>query len=315
MMETVIGFFSGVLAIFGFGEELPTTYTGYVEGDYVYVSATSAGQIENILVSASDYVDAGDILFIQDPTQAEAAVAAALSQVKVAEAALDNLLTGARDEEVAVVQAQLDQAQANLSLVEQEYNRNSKLVADGIASQTILEATLANLSSAQAQARQLQAQITSMTLPARPAQRAQAEASLAAAQASLESAKANLDDRTITAPIAGKIEQVFYDTGEVLQPGMPVLSLLPENARKIYFFVPEPDRASFQVGDQLIMECTGCPPGTSVNITFIDSQPQFTPPIIYSRDERARLVYRAEGYPVQPLSLFPGQPVTLGRPE
>ena len=314
-METVIGFFSGVLAIFGFGEELPTTYTGYVEGDYVYVSATSAGQIENILVSASDYVYAGDVLFIQVPTQAEAAVAAALSQVKGAEAALDNLLTGARDEEIAVVKAQLDQAQANLSLVEQEYNRNSQLVADGVASQTILETNLANLASAQAQVRQLQAQITSMTLPARPAQRAQAEASLAAAQAALESAKDNLDARTITAPVAGKIEQIFYDTGEVLQPGMPVLSLLPDNARKIYFFVPETDRAGFQIGDRLTMECTGCAPGTVVTVTFIDAQPQFTPPIIYSREERARLVYRAEGRPIQPLSLFPGQPVTLGLPE
>lgn len=314
-MDGIIGFFSGVLSIFGFGEVGPTTYTGYVEGDYVYISATSPGQIENFLVSTSDAVEAGDILFIQDPTQAEAAVAAALSQVKVAEATLDNLLTGARDEEVAVVQAQLDQAKANLSLTEQEYNRNSQLVAEGIASRTILEANLANLASAQAQTRQLQAQITSMTLPARPAQRAQAEASLAAAQAALESAQDKLDARTITAPVAGKIEQVFYDTGEVLQPSMPVLSLLPENARKIYFFVPEPDRASFQVGDQLTMECTGCPPDTAISITFIDAQPQFTPPIIYSRDERARLVYRAEGYPVQPLPLFPGQPVTLGLPE
>ncbi len=315
MMDSVIGFFSGILAIFGFGEVGPTTYTGYVEGDYVYVAATSAGQIDEILVAPNDTVAAGDMLFTQDRAQAEAAVAAALSQVKVAEAALDNLLTGARDEEIAVVQAQLDQAQANLSLIEQEYNRNSKLVADGIASQTILETTLANLASAEAQVRQLEAQITSMTLPARPAQRAQAEASLAAAQAQLESAKASLDDRTIMAPVAGRIEQLFYDPGEVLQTGIPVLSILPENARKIYFYVPESDRASFQVGDQLTMECTGCPTGTMVTVSFIDAQPQFTPPIIYSRDERARLVYRAEGHPTQPLSLFPGQPVTLGWPE
>lgn len=309
-MDSITGFFSGLLAIFGFGESEIPVYTGYVEGDYVYVSPTSSGRLEEIPVAAADIVEAGSVLFTQDSAQAEAAVVIAESRVEVALAQYENTLSGARDEEIEVVEARLEIAQANLLLAKQEVARNTDLVANGVVSQTRLDADLAKLSASQAQTRQLRAEIVAISLPARPAERQRAAANLALARAELERAKTDLATRTIIAPVGGTIEQLFFDEGEVAQPGMPVLSLLPEDARVIRFFIPEPSRATFAIGDQLLMECTGCPTGLLVKLTYIDLQPQFTPPIIYSRDERSRLVYRAEARPV---TLFPGQPVTLGR--
>lgn len=312
IMESVTEFFLGLILIFGLGEPAPPVYTGYVEGDYIYVSPTSSGRLEAIAVSPSDVVAAGNILFTQDRAQAKAAVLIVRAKVAIAQAQLENSLSGARKEEIEVIQAQLEMAQANLLLAEQTVKRNAELAKGGVASQTRVDAGLAQLASAKAQTRQLRAQISAMSLPARPAERQQAKANLAAAEAELAQSITNLSMRTIVAPVGGTIEQVFYDAGEVAQPGMPILSLLPEDGRVIRFFIPEPDRAGFAVGSQLLLECTGCPPDVRVELTYIDQQPQFTPPIIYSRDERARLVYRAEARPLSPLSLFPGQPVTLG---
>lgn len=312
-MDFLIGFFAGLLAIVGLGTPEVPIYAGYVEGDYVYVSPTTSGRVQEIWVAAADHVEAGHVLFRQDSAQAEAAVVIAASRVKVAQAQFEDTLSGARDEEIEVIQAQLEMAQANLVLAEQTVARNTSLAKGGVASQTRLDTGLAQLSSAQAQVRQLQAQISAMALPARPAERQRAQANLAAANAELARATTDLATRTIIAPVGGTIEQVFYDEGEVAQPGMPVLSLLPDDGRVVRFFIPEPGRSQFKIGDRLEMECSGCEPGILVELTYIDQQPQFTPPIIYSRDERARLVYRAEARPVIPMSLFPGQPVTLSQ--
>lgn len=312
-MDYIAGFFAGLIAILGLGEPIEPIYTGYVEGDYVYVAPTSSGRIEQITVVASDHVAAGTVLFAQDRSQAEASVVIVESKVAIAQAQLENSQSGARAEEIEVVQAQLEMAQANLLLAEQTVTRNEELAKGGVASQNRIDAGLAQLASAKAQTHQLRAQISAMSLPARPAERAQAAANLAAAKAELARAMTDLTMRTIVAPVAGTVEQVFYDVGEVAQPGMPILSLLPADGRIVRFFIPEPSRAMFAIGDHLSMECSGCGPDIEVVLTYIDQQPQFTPPIIYSRDERARLIYRAEAQPVQPISLFPGQPVTLAR--
>lgn len=312
-MDSIIGFFTGIMAIFGFGDPDARVYTGYVEGDYVYVSPTSSGRLDEITVVAADWVEEGTVLFVQDSAQAQAAVVIAQSHIGVAQAQYENTLSGARVEEIEVIEAQLEMAQANLLLAEQAAARNTDLVNNGVVSQTRLDTDLAQLAAMQAQVHQLRAQISAMSLPARPAEREKAAANLMAAKAELARAQTDLATRTIIAPVGGTVEQMFFDEGEVAQPGMPVLSLLPKDARVIRFFIPEPDRAAFAIGDQLLMECSGCPTGILVKLTYIDQQPQFTPPIIYSRDERSRLVYRAEAQPVLAISLFPGQPVTLGR--
>lgn len=312
-MDNIIGFFTGIMAVFGFGDPDIHNYTGYVEGDYIYVSPTSSGRLDEITVVAADWVEEGTVLFVQDRAQAQAAVVIARSHIGIAQAQYENTLSGARVEEIEVVEAQLEMALANLLLAEQAAARNTDLVNNGVVSQTRLDTDLAQLAATQAQVHQLRAQISAMSLPARPAEREKAAANLTAAKAELARAQTELATRTIIAPVDGTVEQMFFDEGEVAQPGMPVLSLLPRDARVIRFFIPEPDRAGFTIGDQLLMECSGCPTGILVELTYIDPQPQFTPPIIYSRDERSRLVYRAEAQPVLPISLFPGQPVTLAR--
>src|SRR5690606_28833703 len=108
----------------------------------------------------------------------------------------------------------------------------------------------ATLRSAEAQVAQLEAQLAVAELPARDPQLLAAEASLAAARADADKARSDLADRTVTAPLAGVVERVFYRSGEMAASGVPVLSLLPAGALKVKFYVAEAERPGLAPGSR-----------------------------------------------------------------
>jgi HlyD family secretion protein len=125
-------------------------------------------------------------------------------------------------------------------------------------------------------------------------------------------AETRLAKHAVAAPVGGRIEDVYYEAGEVASEGAPVLSLLPAGARKVVFFVPEPERARLQTGATVAVGCDGCPPGISARVTFLASEAEFTPPVIFSRDTRDKLVFRAEAALAEGAEALPlGQPVDV----
>ncbi len=177
-----------------------------------------------------------------------------------------------------------------------------------------MDADRAALEKFDAQVAELRAQLRVAELPARDAQVAAARAAVSAAKAEVDRVSSALGDRTVSAPTGGLVDRVVFAEGEVAVTGSPVLSLLPPRRLNVLFFVPEPQRAAFAPGDALTVGCDGCPDGLSASVTRIAAEPQFTPPVIYSRDERQRLVYRAEARLDPDAPLRPGQPVTVRRP-
>ncbi|MFW6027254.1 MAG: HlyD family secretion protein, partial [bacterium] len=115
----------------------------------------------------------------------------------------------------------------------------------------------------------------------------------------------------INAPEGGLIQDVFFYPGELVPAGRPVVSLLPPERRKIVFYVPEPSRARFKPGTRVSVECDSCPDDLSATVDWISAQEEFTPPVIFSPEERAKLVFRLEARPDRPLAIAPGQPVTV----
>jgi HlyD family secretion protein len=138
-----------------------------------------------------------------------------------------------------------------------------------------------------------------------------AESGLRTAEARLNSAKTKLDRRRVVAPAAGKIQEVYYREGELVQPGRPIVSLLPPGNIKVRFFVPQAVVPSVRIGDRVSVQCDGCPSDIFARVRFIAAQAEFTPPVIYSQEERARLVFRVEAIPERPDDLRVGQPVTV----
>lgn len=298
------------------GWQAPATpvWNGYVEADFVYVAPAAPGRLVELAVAEGDAIAQGEILFRLDDLAQKAALRAAEARVAEAEANLDNLLTGSREAEIEVLRASLDRAKAEQALAEKTLERSLTLLERELIPQAQADADRAALQERDAQVAELNAQLRVAELPARDAQVAAARAAVDAARAEADRARSDLEDRGVVAPIAGAVERVFFDAGEVAATGTPVVSILPEADRTLLFFVPEAHRAAIGIGDVLAVSCDGCPEPLSARVTRMASEPQYTPPIIYSREERQRLVFRAEAKLTEPSPLLPGQPVTLRQP-
>lgn len=312
-MSDFIGWIAGIAAavIPGFWDAPAPLYHGYIEADYVYVAPASAGRIEVLQVDEGDTVTEGELLFALGADSHAAGLRAAEAREAVAEATWRNMKTGSRIEEVAVIRASLSKAVADQSLANVTLERSSKLNAQGFASVARVDADRATLERANAQVAQLEAQLEVAELPARDAQLVAAEATLDAARADADRARSDLSDRIVMAPVDGVVERVYFRAGEVASIGTPVVALLPPGELKARFFISEVARVKFHLGDVLALTCDGCADGLTATISHMASDPQHTPPIIYSRDERSRLVFMAEARLDGEFGLLPGQPVSL----
>ncbi len=138
-----------------------------------------------------------------------------------------------------------------------------------------------------------------------------AEAALNQANANQTAAQTRLARRRMFAPVSGTVQRVYYRGGETVQPGKPVVALLPPSNLKIRFFAPEPRLATIRIGDTVTVTCDSCEQGLAAKVSFIAQSAEYTPPVIYSREERAKLVYLIEARPDQPDKFRVGQPVSV----
>ncbi|WP_226550283.1 HlyD family secretion protein [Celeribacter naphthalenivorans] len=303
---------SVIAAIYpGFLDTPPYVYDGYIEGDFTYAAPASGGRIDTIAVSEGDQVAKGALIFALDDDQPRAALRSAEAQLAQAEAQFENLSTGSRQAETDVIRASLNQARVALDIAQTRLTRSETLLARGATTQATVDDQQAAVDEAQASVTRLEAELKVAELPARDAERLAAEAAVEAARAQVDLARSDLDDRKVYAPVTGQVEKVFFEAGEVAASGVPVVSLLPPGQMTALFFVPEYERADLSPGDVVALSCEGCAPGLSAKITRLASDPQYTPPILYTKAERGRLVYRIEAEVIDPQGVLPGQPITV----
>ncbi len=289
---------------------------GYVEGTYVYISPDHAGRIVARPVTAGATVAEGEILVGLDDSDEVEAVAGAEARLAKAEAELANLRSGMRPVEIAVIAAQLSEAQANYALAEEEYQRQLQLLERGVVSQAAVDNAKATRDAAKASVDAIERELEVAELPARSEVIAAAERNVAAEQAALAQAKIALERRTLKAPESALVEETFFEPGEYAAAGSAIVSLLPDANRKLRFFVPEPRLAAVSVGSRVAIACDDCPDGLEGEVTFVSSAAEFTPPVIYSKDVRDKLVFRVEAKPLgAAAALKVGQPIDVTLPE
>jgi len=138
-----------------------------------------------------------------------------------------------------------------------------------------------------------------------------AEATLRTAQARLNSSQTRLARRKMFSPVEGTVEQVYFRVGEMVPAGRPVVALLPPGNMKVRFFVNEATLPKVSIGDTVNVSCDGCANRLTAKVSFIARSSEFTPPVIYSLEERSKLVFMIEARPMQPDRLRVGQPVTV----
>lgn len=295
----------------GFTPVPPHVYDGYIEGDYIFAAAASSGRIDRIAVTEGADVAAGALLFALKDDQAKASLRSAEAQLAQAQAELENLSTGSREAETEVVRASVQQARVAHKIAQTRLTRTQALLRKGAATQATVEDGQAAVDEAAAAVAQLEAELRVAELPARDAERGAADAVVEEARAQVDLARSNFEDLKVFASKSGRVDKVYFEVGEVATAGAPVVSLLPPEAFTALFFVPETERADLQSGDVVGVSCDGCPLDLTAKITRMASDPQYTPPILYTREKRGRLVYRVEADVIDPHGILPGQPITV----
>lgn len=289
-------------------------YQGYAEGEFVMIASPFGGQLTTLSVRRGQQVAQGAALYTLEQTAELAGTREAQERVRGAQAQAENLAQARRVQERQAAQAALAEARAALSLSQRELQRLQKLADDGFVSAAGLDAQRTAVARDRARLEQAQAQATlaSQSL-GRESERSAAQANVQAARESLAQQQWALEQKAPHAPVAGVVADTFYEPGEWVPAGRPVVSLLPPANIKLRFYVPEPDLGRLRVGQPLQVRCDGCDGPIPATVSYVSVQPEYTPPVIYSRDERAKLVFMVEARPAddQATRLKPGQPVDV----
>jgi HlyD family secretion protein len=175
-------------------------------------------------------------------------------------------------------QANLNQSNATLANAQQSYDRAATLIKTGSGTQSTLDAAVSVLRVAEAQ---------------------------------VNTSRTRLARRIGYAPVSGAVQQIYFRVGETVPAQRPVLSIMPPGNMKVRFYVPEPELPKLALGDEVRVTCDNCAGDLTAKIYFISTSAEYTPPVIYSLDERNKLVYLIQARPSRPDTLRVGQPVSV----
>jgi HlyD family secretion protein len=175
-------------------------------------------------------------------------------------------------------QADLNQNNATLANAQQSYDRAASLSKTGSGTQANLDAAVS---------------------------------ALRVAEAHVNTSQTRLTRRIGFAPVAGKVQQIYFREGETVPAQRPVLSIMPPGNMKLRFYVPEAELPRLAIGDEVRVSCDNCAADLTARIYFVSTMAEYTPPVIYSLDERNKLVYLIQARPSRPDSLRVGQPISV----
>jgi HlyD family secretion protein len=301
------------VGVWGCSRPAGTGYPGYVEGEFVYLASSQPGQLAELKVARGQTAQAGALLFVLDSTEEIAVLDQARQQMLAASAQRADLSTAKRPEEIRVIEAQRAEAKADATRADKQYQRGQDQFPSGGISQQTLDDAHAAADSANAKLRELDSQLAVAHLPSRSKQIEAQLAAVRAAEALVAQAQWRLDQKSVHAPRGGLVYDTLYRAGEWVNAGGPVVRLLPPENVKVRFFVPETTVGSLKVGQSVRLQCDGCNEEVGAAISFISNQSEYTPPVIYSNDNRAKLVFLIEARPLlsDAPKLHPGQPVSV----
>lgn len=301
-----------LLALAGCARPGPAGYQGYLEGEFVYVASPLAGRLESLAVPKGARVAAGAPLFALERTAELAAQRQAADQLRAASARLEDLKKGSRPSELANLAARREQARAAAELSRLELTRQETLFATKVIAVGDLDrARLTHEQNLHA-VDQLTAQLETASLGGRSDAVAAAEADVSAAAAAKERADWSVDQKSQAAPKAGLVYDTLYREGEFVAAGLPVAVLLPPANLKVRFFVPEAEFATLKAGAAVRVAVTGHPASLAAHISYLSPQPEYTPPVLYNRENRSKLVFMVEAvFDDDARDLHPGQPADV----
>jgi HlyD family secretion protein len=284
---------------------------GYIEGEFVYVSSPLPGILRELRVQRGAQVKEGEPLFALDDVAEKATRDEAERRLAQARANLADAKKGKRTSEIDAIEAQLQQAKASLALAEKEYGRQQERYKTGANSARDFDLARTKRAEDQQTVSRLEADLATGRLGARDGPVVAAEAAVRAQEAALARADWDYSQKKQSVPQAGVVFDTLYRTGEWVAAGRPVVAILPPKNVKVRAFVPQAKLASIHMGDTFRVSVDGVADQYRAKVSFISPQSEFTPPVIYSKESRSKLVFMIEGVfeAADAEKLHPGHPV------
>lgn len=305
---------ASVALFIGCSRSAPSGYQGYLEGDFIYVAAPLSGQLEKLAVVKGTRVAAGAPLFTLEHASELAAQRQAADQLLAAQARLADAQKGSRPSELATLTARLDQARAAAELSALDLARQKNLYDTRVLAASDYDRARLTHEKNLSAVEELVTQLATARLGGRADALAAAAADVSAATAAKEKTDWAVAQKTQAAPRAALVYDTLFREGEFAAAGTPIVSLLPAENIKIRFFVPEAEFAALKAGATVRITITGRAAPIDARISYLSPSPEYTPPILYNRENRSKLVFMVEALfadTAAAADLHPGQPVDV----
>lgn len=274
------------------GERGRLTASGTVEATEAQLGFQVPGRIDSIRVREGDAARAGEPLASLDRVEATARRQQGAALLAVAHAQLDELLRGARPEEVAQARAGRDAARQHLQDARRDFDRAQELIRNNVVSQQAFDKAKTAFDVAKAQSEQADEQHRLVVTGPRRERIEAARAQVAQAEAALRAADAGLANMVIRAPFDGVVTVRHREPGEIVPAGSAVVSLMDRNDRWVRIYVSEAHIGAVRTGQAASITSDTFKGRTYPGeVVYLSSEAEFTPKNVQTSEERVKLVY------------------------
>jgi len=284
---------------------------GYIEADLTSIASPVAGSVATMDVKEGQIVGEGDKLYLLESQRERAQLAEAEARKAQAKSQALNISTGATQAELDTIRARLRSAKAQWAQAQTQLEKTEALVKKGFVTDSQLDVDRTNVQLAYEQVQEARASLRAAQQGGRSEEQEAALAQTEAAQAGVEQVRWLLQQKQISAPIAGVVQEIFIRQGEFAQSGMTVLTLLRQDSLRVRFFVPTALRPAFLTGGKFQVMVSGCDKPVMAQVTRVSSRPEYTNPLMFGPTMRERLSFLTEGRieMTAACSVPPGTPV------
>lgn len=290
-----------------------STFQGYVEGKYTYVSSATSGKLIELLAEKGNYIKKGQLLFKLDPEPENSQLQIAKQNLAHNEQMLEDSQKGGRETIIKAIEAQYAQVFAEVNLNKKNLVRYQILYKTHTIDKATLDNATATYQSSSERLKEIEANLAEAKMGARENIVAAQKALVASDIAAVNQAQWALTQKIVYSPNDALIFDTLHEKGEFVPAGEPVVVLLPRDTLKVIFFIPQKTLSQISMGEKIKFTCDQCHATYDATISFIAPDPEYTPPVIFSKETRDKLVYRIEAK-ISPQALYKinvGQPVDV----
>ena len=265
---------------------------GTIEATEVEISSKLLGRIAQLLVKEGDVVQANQVIARLDTSEIEAEVAQQQAALARAEAQFKELLAGSRAEEIEEARANLQQAEDNLKLARDDWDRFDNLFKEGAISAQERDRAKNRVEVAVSQVKAARERYQMIRIGPRPEVIEAARHERDRAKAALGIAQVRMRDSVILAPLAGIVLTKRAEQGEVVNPGFPIVVLINPDDLWLRVYIPESEIGLVKIGQAAGVTVDSFPNRRfEGKVIEISSKAEFTPRTVQTKKERVNLVF------------------------